>query len=183
MNKVLTSTEAAIRKLSILLIGIVGLCIIVMMLNVVADVVGKYVFNRPVYGTSELVGNYYMIAIVFLSIPLVELYNKQIYVDLFYRMFGTRMRHASLLLVFIFQAIFHAVLGYESFNSAIEATQKREIVEGFMAMSIWPSRYLLVIGFAIGFVIAVLRFIQVLTHHPALNGYLTVDDNVNIEEI
>lgn len=174
MIPLLTHSERVIAALCRALVIVVGFVAMVMMLNVVADVTAKYLFHRPIYGTSELVGNYYMIAIVFLSVPLVELQNRQIYVDLFFGMFPRAVQVACLALTFVLQCGFHAVLGYESLNAAVEAMQKREIVEGFVAMSIWPARYLLVVGFALGFVIAVLRLLQTVFRHPAIEEYLSI---------
>ena len=45
-----------------------AICVVLMMLHVTADVVGRYLFNAPLPGTTVWVANYYMIIIVFLAI-------------------------------------------------------------------------------------------------------------------
>lgn len=171
IGSALTFTERVLDRVCHALMVVVGFCLLLMVFNVVADVASKYLLNSPIYGTSEMVGNYYMIAIVFLSVPLVELRNQQIYVDLFFRALNRRLQRRALALVFALQCAFHAFLGLESFHEAIAATAKREIVEGFVAMSIWPARYLLVLGFGLGFVASLVRLFQVLTNHPAIESY------------
>ena len=43
-----------------------------MMLHITADVVGKFVFNRPLPGTIPIVSQYYMVIAAFLPLAMVE---------------------------------------------------------------------------------------------------------------
>lgn len=162
----IAAIESLLWALSRLLMVIVGAFILLMMVNVTADVTLKLLFNAPLHGTSELVGNYYMIGAVFLTIPLVELENRQIYVDLFFNMMARPLQIGSLILVYLLQLGFYGALGYESLLDAIEATQKREIVEGYYKMIIWPARYMLPIGFLLALAISALRLVQLILRHP-----------------
>lgn len=165
--------DAMLRKLCYLLMFVVGFFILLMMVNITADVLLKLLFNAPLHGTSELVGNYYMTGIVFLSIPLAELENRQIYVDLFYNLVSRPLQLVSLALVFVLQIGFFGVLGYESLMDAFEAMQKREIVEGYYRMVIWPARFMLPLGLALAVMISALRLIQVIARHSAAEKLLT----------
>ena len=48
------------------------LCIVLMMLHVTADVIGRYLFKAPLPGTIVVVGHYYMIIVVFIALGVAE---------------------------------------------------------------------------------------------------------------
>lgn len=158
--------ETLLRGSSRFLMVIVGACILLMMVHVTADVTLKLVFNAPLHGTSELVGNYYMIGAVFLTIPLVELENRQIYVDLFFNMMARWMQVAAMVVVYLLQIGFFGALGYESLMDAIESIQKREIVEGYYKIIIWPARCMLPLGFLLAMLVSAVRLVQTVLRHP-----------------
>ncbi len=54
------------------------ICIVLMMLHVTADVVGRYLFNAPLTGTIVIVGHYYMIIVVFIALGVAEEKNSHI---------------------------------------------------------------------------------------------------------
>ena len=168
--------ESAISRLCQILTGVVGMAIVLMMLGVAADVTMKYVFTAPIYGTSEVVGNYLMIAIVFLSIPVVEFFNRSIYVDLFYNMLSRHLKLFCLFCVYLAQVAFFGVLGYQSWFDAWESLAKREIVDGVVTLIIWPSRFFLLVGFALAFLISALRLIQVLARDPSIESLLDTSE-------
>ncbi len=83
-------------------IGKIGAGVIaVMMLLVVADVVGRRVFNRPVPGTLELV-QYLFIIVVFFCIVYCELLRRHIIVDVVVARLGQRARNGLNSVIYIF---------------------------------------------------------------------------------
>ena len=56
---------------ALMLLGGVG--VVLMMLNIVADVVSKLIWNAPIQGTVEVSSYYYMIALVMLPMAFVEM--------------------------------------------------------------------------------------------------------------
>jgi TRAP-type C4-dicarboxylate transport system permease small subunit len=121
----------------------------VMMLHIAADVTARHFFGGSLFGTIEIVSGYYMVAITFL--PLAWLVGREghIFVELFTR----HMRARSLLrletFVIAVTIAYVAILAWQSIINALEQTERREQWEtalGFVAM--WPSRWLLAIGFA-----------------------------------
>ena len=178
----LTGIERVIDKICSVLIFVVGAAVILMMASLTADVTGKYLFNQPIHGTSEIVGYYLMIAIVFLSLPIVEHYNKSIYVEIFYNLMPRAAKIACLGLVYVLQVAFFGVLAKQSFQDAIEATLKRDVVEGIVRIDVWPARYMLLIGFVLAAVVSLLRLLQVVTMHPCINSLLFEDGPPHSEE-
>ena len=154
--------ESSLRILSNLLIAVAGLCLALMMIHVIADVALKYVANSPIPGTAEIVAHYYMVAAVFLPLPLVELNNRAIFVDLFYNMMGPPFKRASLLLAYGAQIAFFGVLAWQTSQDAMVAYSKGDLVEGIVNVIVWPGRFFLPIGFWLAVVVTVLRFMQVL---------------------
>jgi len=124
-----------------------GLSLVLMMLHVVADVIGKYVFNWPVPGTLEVVAAYYMVMVLFLPLAYVTRGDQHIVIE----MFTNRMKPRALawlkatvgLLTFIYMAI----LTWKTGEEAIERTIDGEVWQsaGFNVV-IWPSKWTLVVG-------------------------------------
>ena len=75
--------------------------IAVMMLLVVADVVGRRVFNHPVPGTLELI-QYLFIIVVFYSIVYCELRRRHIIVDAFVSRLRPKVRNAMDSVIYVF---------------------------------------------------------------------------------
>ena len=59
-----------------------GVALNLMMLHIAADVVARYIFNSPLHGTVEIVSAYYMVAVVFLPLAMIERSNGHIVVEL-----------------------------------------------------------------------------------------------------
>lgn len=182
MARMLDTLDRLCSRIAQVLLWVVGALILLMMVNVTADVLGRVLFHSPLYGTSEMVGNYYMIGLVFLTIPTLELRNQQIFVDLFYNMMARRWRRVALILCFALQIAFYAGLGYQSLIDAIEAMAKREVVEGYYRTIVWPGRYLLAVGFLMALVISALRLVQTIAGDPRITALIDPAANLNPAE-
>lgn len=55
-----------IDAISAVLMVVGSIALMLMMVHVTVDVVGKFVFSQPVPMTLEIVSNYYIVAVVFL---------------------------------------------------------------------------------------------------------------------
>src|SRR5690606_21040729 len=56
-----------------------------MMLHVCADVTGRYFFNHPLVGTTEIVSGWYMVAVAFLPWAYLARTDNHIVAELFLR--------------------------------------------------------------------------------------------------
>ncbi|AJE49220.1 TRAP transporter small permease [Celeribacter indicus] len=156
------AVEHALKYCAYLLIALAGLSLLAMMIHVFADVVLKYFFNDPIPGTAEVVARYYMVAAVFLPLPLVELRNSGVAVDLFYGMFGTAMRRLMVLVAYLGQLCFFSILAWQSWADAMRAMAKGEYVDGQIVVIVWPASFFLPAGFGIAALVSLLRIVQVL---------------------
>lgn len=86
--KFLNSTIVAALKA----IAVFGLC--GMSLLTVVDATGRYIFNRPVTGSVELV-ELLMVAVIFTSIPLMTRSRGHIVVDSFSHLFPARVQRVQ----------------------------------------------------------------------------------------
>lgn len=68
-----------------------SIALAVLMFLTVADVFGRYLFNRPVTGTFELT-EMLMVPIVFLALGLAQHHNEHISLDLAYIYFSARLK-------------------------------------------------------------------------------------------
>ena len=155
--------ERTITRLSQLLMAISGLLLLAMLIHMCADVVLKYALNSPIPGTAEVVAYYYMVAAVFLPLPLVEIRNGGIYVDLFYNLFGVSVRRVLILFAYLAQLGFFGLLAWQSSIDAFDALAKRELVEGQIYVYIWPARFFLPLGFGLAALVSALRIVQVVS--------------------
>ncbi|MCC2098053.1 MAG: TRAP transporter small permease [Hyphomicrobiales bacterium] len=119
-----------------------------MMLHVTADVFARNVLNAPLFGTIEIVSNYYMVAVSYLPLAWIVKHEGHIFVELF-----TRNLSAGVLLrldtyVGVITLVYVAIITWKTLESAIEQTQIREQTESALGfISIWQSRWFVVIGF------------------------------------
>lgn len=163
-----------------LLSGLAGVALVLMMLHVVADVIMKFVFNLPIPGTLEVVAFYYMVAAVFLPLAYVELKGAHITVDLVFDRMPRVLQRVALALGFACSAGFFSILAYQTWLDAVEAYEVGEIVMGAVALPIWPSRFVLPLGFAIIALASIIRLIrEVVLGRPMPGG----DEGSAVQEV
>ncbi len=134
-----------------------GLSVLLMMVQVIADVVGKYVFHMPVPGTAEVVANYYMIACVFLSLAAIEARGSAIAVDLIYDQVGNKAKAFMMKAGQVATFFFYGGLGYFSWDVAMRAYRINESVDGLWRITVWPAKFMLPVGCAIACMILLIR--------------------------
>ena len=157
----LSTLERWLRWGSYALFWLATAMVAAMLVHIVLDVALKYLFNRPLPMTVEMVAHYYMVAVVFLPMPLVELRNAGVSVDLFYRMFGPNARRSIMLLAYFGQILFFGILAYQSGLDALEAMQSRKFVYLDFRLDTWPAAFMLPAAFALATLVSILRFVQV----------------------
>lgn len=139
-----------VRYLERIFLFVGALALLGMMLHVTADVLAKYVFNSPVPLTMEMVTYYYMAAVVFL--PLFSLERKGaslVHVELVYGMLSLRIRRVLLPAALLLAAIFCACAAYAAWKPAMQALGAGTYAGSVVVVSIWPTRFLPVIGFGL----------------------------------
>jgi TRAP-type C4-dicarboxylate transport system permease small subunit len=135
--------------------------ILLMMIHVTVDVLGKYIFTIPAPATIEAVQFFYMVALVFLPFAYVSRSEGHIFVELFTRSMAPHSQHfldgimGILTLTWLILVSIYA--GQEGISSTIEG-EFQETADGILY--VWPSRWLVPLGSAIMALAVASRIIQ-----------------------
>lgn len=137
-----------------------GLIVVAMMVHMCSDVFMRYVFNRPIQGTLEVVSAHYMVLSVFIPLGLIEWKKKAIVVDI---LFIVLPRKIKLLCVGLTLAIMVAVyfgFAWQTWKDAMVAYNIREyVMGGTIQISVWQSRFALPFGFALAGIVTAWQFV------------------------
>lgn len=124
---------------------IAAIFIFILMLIVCADVVGRYVFSRPLWGTFEIAESL-LVFIVFLGFAYTQQQKGNIRVQILVGRLPPRVRP---LLDFVAHALglaIFALITYEAGRHAIEAWRIGEESVGMVRIPLWPSRFAVPVG-------------------------------------
>lgn len=149
-------------RLSQALVSVCAIALALMMLQVTADVIGKYFFNAPIPGSAAIVSSYYMVAVVFLPLAWVEACNGSIVVELIYGLSSKLLQRVMIALGALATMLFYGLLAWVSWGPAMHAYEIGEFTAGTWSVVIWPSRFLLPVGLGLGCVISMLQIVLIL---------------------
>lgn len=128
--------------------GTIGASIIgFMMLLTVADIIGRYVFNQPIYGALE-VSEFMLVIVVFFSAAHCEFTKGNVAIGLFVDRLG---RRAQYIIDSIMYFIFLGTFCWLTYKLGIYATEvfQRNIVSGSLEIPRYPFIYLASLGCAL----------------------------------
>jgi TRAP-type C4-dicarboxylate transport system permease small subunit len=113
---------------------------------VVADVLGRVVFNSPVKGTTEIV-SFSIIIICYLQAGFAIRSGGMLQVDMFVSKGGPRTQSAFAVLAALAGLVFFGLICWGSFDGALHAWNSNEYEgEGALRVPVWPARFVLVLG-------------------------------------
>ena len=168
--------EKAITRASHALVLVCSLALVLMMLQVTLDVLGKYLLHEPLPGNETIVASYYMVAIVFLPLAWVEVRGEAIVVELIYNLASRPLRVLMAALGTGATVVCYGFLAWFLWAPAMHAYSIGEFDAGTWNVITWPSRFLLPLGLALGALIALLQFARVVTGREPL-----VDDTADTQ--
>ena len=132
-----------------------------MMAHVTIDVTGRYVFNRPLEGTTEIVAAYYMVMVAYAPWAWLASRDRHIVAGLFQHIGTPRFDFWLEIAVKIFTAVCVSVFTYQTFLAALRQTRTGEVwIAGTMYIPVWPSRWILPVSGFLMVVHLVLRVIS-----------------------
>lgn len=118
--------------------------VVVLMLDVVADVCGRYFFDAPITGASEL-ATLMMSIIIFSALAWATLAGKQIKVDLLMDRFPPRVQ-AIVNSITLLLAL--GLYGIITWRSVLEAQEVHD-VSSYLRVSHTPFYWIMTVGFAV----------------------------------
>jgi TRAP-type C4-dicarboxylate transport system permease small subunit len=132
-----------------------------MMIHVSADVIAKRLFNAPIIGTLEAVSLYYMLALVFLPLGVIQRDRGHVFIELFTQNIGDRARRFLDAIALLFMLVLTVLLVWKGTEVAVEKTQAGELSQNLeLAWQVWPGRWLPVIGFTLTAIYALIYLIS-----------------------
>ncbi len=127
-----------------------GIAVFLMMIHVSADVLSKYIFNRPIVGTLEIVSHYYMVAAIFLPLAAIERTRGHIFVELFTLRLPPRVVLALDAFACLLGAVFAGMIAWRSTIEALRRTRSGEMIDAvYYQILVWPTRWLVPLGTAV----------------------------------
>lgn len=118
-----------------------------MAIHVSLDILLKYLLNKPIAGTIEIVSAYYMVAVIFLPLPLVQRDRRHIVVELFTQSLGPRWRAVLDVMGFVLALVYMGLLTWYGAKEAWRSTAVGESLDiVFFELSTWPSRWFVPFG-------------------------------------
>lgn len=151
------------------LTDLAGLLLLLMMLNITADVVLKATLNSPIQGTLEITAYYYMVGSVLFPLALVELTRSSIAADVFYNLMPPRLQLVLMVAILILCICAYCVLARITWSDAVRAFGRSEVSMGGVGMPIWPSRFILPLSFAMAAMVCLRNVLKLLFATKATN--------------
>jgi len=125
-----------------------GLAILLMMLQIMAEVALRTAFKVTIPGTEETVSAYYMIGCAFLPLAWVERQRAHVRVEVFTLWLSARQAAAVDGIVCLVCAAGTSVFAYAALGKALAMMRTNEILIGTIDVVVWPSRWFVPLGLA-----------------------------------
>ncbi|MEC9345538.1 MAG: TRAP transporter small permease [Pseudomonadota bacterium] len=156
--------------------------VMLMMLQIVADVLLKNLFEFPLPATTIFVAHYYMVVVAYLPVALAEKLNSHITVEILAQHFARRYRVWLTAVMWLASAV---VAGAIAHRLWLEAMKKYDfgtfMIEQDVTFMIWPGYFVLPLGFGLFALVLLYRFACAVT--GAASGLGEVVDDVDGQRV
>jgi TRAP-type C4-dicarboxylate transport system permease small subunit len=140
---------------------------LMMVLHVTVDVAGRYLFNRPLDGTTEIVAAYYMVAVAYAPWAWLAARDSHIVAGMFPTIGSPRFDFWLEIVVKLFTGCYVAVFTYQTYLHALRQTRAGEVwLAGTMYIPVWPSRWVLPISGGVMLLYLALRVVRDVARGP-----------------
>jgi len=137
------------EQLTRLLLVLAAVLAFLLCFLVVADVVGRVGFDRPVKGTTEIV-SLSIVIICYLQTGFAIRSGGMLHVDMFVSKAGPRGQSLLAAVAALAGLVFFGLICWGSFEGAAHAWNSNEFEgEGALRVPVWPARFVLILGTAI----------------------------------
>jgi TRAP-type C4-dicarboxylate transport system permease small subunit len=149
----------------VMVVAAIGL--LAMMVHITADVLAGLLLNSPLALTSTYVTQYYMIAVAFLPVMAAEFRRAHISVDLFFKAMPPLARRIVGILVLALGLGVYLMLTVQSWQQAMAKFASGAFVyEHGSRVTVWPSYFMLPLGFGLSSLVLAGRLVQALMGVP-----------------
>jgi TRAP-type C4-dicarboxylate transport system permease small subunit len=148
--------ERLVRWLSQLLMYFGMAIILIMALHVSASVAMRWTIGRDIPLTLEMTTYYYMVALTFLPLAIIDLTHRHIRAEFLYAVMPAAIRYVLAIAIRLAMVGYLGFLTWRTFLNADSRTRVTEqIVTMLGNMPIWPARWLVPFGLAVATLAAV----------------------------
>ena len=123
--------------------------VVLMMLLVSADVIGRKFFQHPIPGVVEIVEEYLMIAVVFMAMSYIYLKGGHVRVTLFRRFFPEKVKLPLDIIINILGLIFFALIAVEGWQTTVRAVRFHETSACILDYPLAPAYFIMTLGVAL----------------------------------
>lgn len=136
-------------RLSTISSWLAGVALVLLAVNVFADVVGRAFFKTPFQGTLEMTANWWMPTLTLLAFGITEARQEHIKVTILLDALPLRMRQIVEGSFGILAVGLLIALTYYTLQDALESAAYGQTTAGFPPIAIWPFKLVAVAGIAI----------------------------------
>ena len=148
-----------------------------LMVAIMADVIGRSVFNKPITGVPELVVALITI-IAFLQLTYVQLMDMHLTVSIFFEKLSIKIQHGIKAFTQILGIFTFSLMAYSAYGNLIYSiVQKESEGEGALVLPMWPVRGTIFICSIFVVMIMVRQIFWLLTGRNVLGTVDEVIDN------
>lgn len=122
-----------------------AIAVFMLMLLVGADVVGRYIFGRPVYGAFE-VSEAFLSFVVFLGLAYTQHMKGHIKIEMVVQRLPARARAMADFLSHVIGLALFLIIFSETLRFAVHSFRIGEQSTGMATVPIWPARFTVPVG-------------------------------------
>lgn len=153
--------HTVVQTLSRFVMVLAGIVLILMMLHIVADVVSKYAFHKPIIGTIEVVAWYYMVVVAMAPVAYVQLHRQHLMVELFTMKLSVSQAAALDAVVALVSASYTGLLTWLVLHEALRATRRGRAQDlTWFDLPTWPSSWVMPAAFGLLTLVFVLQAVH-----------------------
>ncbi|APZ50799.1 TRAP transporter small permease [Salipiger abyssi] len=148
--------------------------LILMAVQVSASVASRWLFGQDIPVTTELATYYYMVALTYLPLALVDRRHGHLFAEFFYVLMPTRVQRLMDVLNAALALGFLGFLGWRTALGAIDRTRSGDVISTTIGLfPVWPAQWIVPVGLgAAGLAVAVrlAEAFRALPHDPHQEG-------------
>ena len=150
------------------LAGLVGLaCVVLMMVHIVCDVLGRFLFNMPVEGTITVVSNYYMVILAFGSLAVSEARDANISVEVVSDLLPKGIQPSLSGLASLIAVVAFGLLTVRGWGEAMDKFESgAALQQGIVTIPIWPTYFAVPLGCGLMVLASAWKLICLVTGRP-----------------
>jgi len=116
-----------------------------MMFLVTFDVIGRFLFNRPLHGATEIT-EFMMVGLLYFTLAHTQALKAHINVEIFTLHYSPRTRLVADLITYFLGLFLFAFITWQGFKSALDAWRIQEVTFGLLELPLFPAKVLVPIG-------------------------------------